>query len=221
LVDILSTIDDAPPPPRNPPSSVTQARICWPLGLRREATPPGLCHQERSAWMLNNTAPSTFPDRLRDGAARYIDYRDAASGERLRAGCAAPASWETRVAVDMARWPAALEPWLNSDIRRQALPPAWSPECVRAQAPEAGLKIAGISDGETVRRAGGAAGPLPTLRLEARGGQAELIWLINGQHVGRSPANRALLHTFNAAGRYRITVMDDAGRYDRVEISVR
>ena len=215
LVDIFSVVDDSPPQPRTPPASVSTTKICWPLGTRREATPPELCHQERTAWMVNGTAPPTFPDRLRGGAARYTDQRDAASGLRVRAACA---SGEVH-SVAMARWPAALEPWLDGALRERALPPAWAPACAGAHAPEAGLKIVGVSDGETIRRAGN--GLPPELRLEARGGQEELIWLLDGRQIGRVPAGRALAHKFRDAGRYQITVMDDAGRYDRVEISVR
>ncbi|WP_291993237.1 penicillin-binding protein 1C [Candidatus Accumulibacter sp. ACC003] len=215
LVDIFSAIDDAAPRARTPPASVSPAIICWPLGLRREATPPELCHQQRTAWLLNGTAPPTFPDRLRAGAARYVDYRDASSGLRVRAACAAGQMH----AVDMARWPAAVEPWLDGATRQRALPPEWAPACRSARAPEGGLRIVGVSDGESIRRAGN--GPAPELRLEARGGQEELIWLLNGRQIARLPARHALQQRFNDAGRYQITVMDDAGRYDSVEISVR
>lgn len=217
LVDIFSAVDDAPPLPRKPPSMVTQARICWPLGVRADAIPPELCHLERTAWILNDAAPPTFPDRLRGGSPRYTDYRDVTSGQRVRANCAPGAM----SAVEMARWPAALEPWLDAALRQRALPPPWAAECAKAQAPEAGLKIVGISDGETIRRAGVSQGQAPELRLEARGGQEELIWLVNGHQIGRVAANRSLTQKFPEAGRYQITVMDDAGRYDRVEISVR
>jgi penicillin-binding protein 1C len=44
---------------------------------------------------------------------------------------------------------------------------------------------------------------------------------LNGRQIGRVPAGRALQQRFSDAGRYQITVLDDAGRYDRVEISVR
>ena len=215
LVDIFAAIDDAKAPQRMPPVSVTQAKICWPLGMRVDSTPLSLCHQERTAWLLQGAAPPTFPDRLRDGAARYTDHRDAATGLRVRAVCA-PGETKT---VDMARWPAALEPWLDASTRERALPPAWAPACAQAQAPEAGLRIVGISNGETIRRAG--QGPAPAMRLEARGGQDELIWLVNGLQVGRTPPGRSLTHVFAEAGRYAITVMDERGRYDRVEISVR
>ncbi len=217
LVDVFAAIDDSRPPQRTPPQTVTQAKICWPLGTRAEGLPATLCHQERTAWLLNDAAPPTFPDRLRDGAARYTDYRDAVTGLRVRAACAAG----EMTSSEMARWPAALEPWLDAATRQRALPPAWEPACARIQAPEAGLKIFGIGNGETIRRAGASgAAQAPALRLEARGGQQELIWLINGQLVGRSPAGRALTHRFTETGRYAITVMDETGRYDRVEISV-
>ena len=214
LVDIFAAIDDDKAPQRTPPASVSQAKICWPLGTRADGTPPALCHQERTAWLLHGAAPPTFPDRLREGAARYTDYRDAVSGLRVRAACA---PGEMR-AVVMARWPAAIEPWLDATTRERSLPPAWAPACARALAPEAGLKIVGIASGETIRRAG--SGNPPALRLEARGGQDELIWLINGRQIGRVPAGRSLAHIFAEPGHYAITAMDERGRYDRVEISV-
>lgn len=214
LVDVFAVIDDSLPSVRTPPATVSTARICWPLGTRSEATPAALCHQERTAWILNGAAPPTFPDRLRGGAARYTDYREATSGRRVRAACAAG---ET-VAVEMARWPAALEPWLDAATRQRAVPPPWASTCQGADGPEAGLKIVGIRDGETIRRAGG--GPPPALRLEARGGQQERIWLLDGRQIGRVAAGRALPYAFAETGRHLLTVMDDAGHYDRVEISV-
>lgn len=214
LVDIFSAIEAPGRVDRPPPASVSQARICWPLGLRSADTPAELCHQERSAWLLNGAAPPTFSDRLRSGAARYTDYRDASSGLRVRAACAGGEMF----AVDMARWPAALEPWLDATTRSRALPPPWSAECGQAQAPGDGLKIVGVARGETIRRAAGGAAPL--LRLEARGSRQALIWLVDGRQVGRTAPGKALQQRFAEPGRHTITVMDDSGRYDRVEISV-
>ncbi|MDR2113225.1 MAG: penicillin-binding protein 1C [Candidatus Accumulibacter sp.] len=215
LIDIFAAIDEGHSPRRAPPASVTQARVCWPLGTRADALPPALCHQERRAWLLNGVAPPTFADRLRAGAARYTDFRDATSGLRVRAACA-PGAMR---AVEMARWPALLEPWLDAATRRRALPPAWAETCARAMAPEAGLKIVGIADGQTIVRAGNGAPPM--LRLAARGGGEETIWLVDGRQIGRSPANRSLAHVFAEPGRHTITALDESGRHDRVEISVR
>ena len=218
LVDVFAALEPPAAPQRTPPPEVTQARVCWPLGTRADGLPTELCHRERSAWLLHDAAPPTFPDRLRDGAARETDARDAVSGLRVRASCA-PGEMRT---VELARWPALLEPWLDAATRAKALPPPWAPGCSAAQAPDGGLRIVGLAPGETLRRAGNAAdAPPPTVRLEARGGQDERFWLIDGRLVGRAPAGQALAHTFTEPGRYTITVTDLAGRYDRVEVSVR
>ena len=74
-----------------------------------------------------------------------VAYTLVGSGLRVRAACAAG---EMR-AVDMARWPATLEPWLDAATRARALPPAWAPDCDGARAPEGGLRIVGVCDGET------------------------------------------------------------------------
>jgi penicillin-binding protein 1C len=215
LVDIFAAIEDETPAARLPPESVTQARICWPLGTRAASEPRELCHQERSAWLLFGAAPPTFPDRLRGGPARHTDHRDATSGLRVLAACA-PGKMR---AVEMARWPAALEPWLPAALRARALPPAWDPACADARAPESGLKIVGLAQGETLRRATNVSAP-PTIRLETRGGRDEVIWLDNGRQIGRTRPDRALVYAFAESGRHSITAMDETGRYDRVEIEI-
>ncbi len=218
LVDVFSAIESASAPQRTPPPEVTQARICWPLGTRAEGLPPELCHQERTAWLLEGVAPPTFADRLRAGAARYVDTRDAASGLRVRAACA-PGEMQS---VDMARWPVALEPWLSAAMRSRAMPPPWDPACASAPAPEGGLRIVGLSDGAVFTRAGGASGAaMPSVRLDARGGQEGLIWLVNGRQIGRVPPGKTLLYRFDEPGRHMLTVMDEAGRFDRVEVIAR
>lgn len=218
LVDVFAALapPQAAPADRTPPPEVSAVRICWPLGTRADAQPPELCHQERSAWVLQGTAPPTFADRLRPGGGRYTDLRDGASGSRVRADCATGPT----ESVDMARWPALLEPWLDAHTRQRALPPAWSPACGRSLAPEAGLRISGLVNGEVVRRAGATQGPGPELMLQAHGGAGERLWLVNGQLVARSQGHQPVRHRFAEPGPYRITVMDLAGRYDRVDIRV-
>ena len=218
LVDIFAALEPPVAPVRTPPASVTQARVCWPLGTRADGLPPELCHQERTAWLLDTAAPPTFPDRLRSGSARYADARDAASGARVRAACA-PGEMQT---VEVARWPAVLEPWLDAATRAKAVPPPWAPGCSAARAPEGGLRIVGLTSGETIRRAGnGPAAGAPTVRLDARGGHEALFWLIDGRLIGRAPPGKPLRYEFAEPGRYAITVTDLAGHYDRIEISVR
>lgn len=215
LVDIFDALDGGTPNPRSPPEEVKQERICWPLGTRQNHEEPELCHQVRLAWTLNGVAPPTFPDRLRGGASLYSIQVDPVSGFRVLPDCFSGAL-ESRT---IARWPASLEPWLTADLRQKALPPPWSPGCKNQASPESGLKIAGASNGEILRRT--ANGEAPLIRLQVRGYQGEVIWLINGKNMGRHPANSGFAHRLEAQGRYDITVMDDQGRYDRISISMR
>lgn len=125
----------------------------------------------------------------------------------------------------MARWPAVLEPWLDDNLRRRALPPAWAQSCAGQASPESGLKIVGASNGEILRRSAG--GDAPLLRLEVRGngvrGQAdgEVVWLVNGRPNARQPAGKGFQQRLVEPGRYDITVLDDSGAYDRISLSVR
>ncbi|MDR1996519.1 penicillin-binding protein 1C [Azonexus sp.] len=215
LVDLFTAIDKEAPVPRIPPPSVRQEKICWPLGTRFDPAEEPLCHRQMLAWLLNDTAPPTFPDRLRGGEARTAYEVDAASGLRVSAEC----SDRPRRRVEAARWPAALEPWLPADIQARAKPPAWDARCPSAREPEAGLRIVGLSHGEVIRRP--RPDQPPVIRLELRGQRGEVIWLINGRLVARQPASQPLIRRLEENGRVDITVMDERGRYDRISVSVR
>jgi penicillin-binding protein 1C len=209
---------------RTPPPGVKQERICWPLGTRAAGLDDRLCHQSRLAWTLNDAAPPTFPDRLRGGEARY-EIQTTADGQlRARPDCH-PGPLDTR---PMARWPAVLEPWLDDNLRRRALPPQWAASCAGQARPESGLKIVGASNGEILRRSAG--GDAPLLHLQVRGhavhGKAggpgtEVVWLVNGRPSARQPAGKGFEQRLTEPGRYDITVLDDSGAYDRISLSVR
>jgi penicillin-binding protein 1C len=222
LIDIFTAIDKAPPAPRIAPPEVTQATICWPLGLRFDPAEAALCHRRAVAWLLHDTAPPTFPDRLRGGEPRYAYEVDAVSGLRVSAECREGIQKRPRLRIAAARWPAALEPWLLPDLKAKAEPPAWDARCPSAPDPAGGLRIVGIRNGEIIQR------PRPdqpaVIRLELRGGRAqggEVYWLINGRLAARQAARQPFIRRLEAAGRVDITVMDDFGRYDRVSVSAR
>lgn len=215
LVEAFTALDQQPPTPRQPPPSVSQARICWPLGTRFDPAEAGLCHRQRLAWLLNDTAPPTFPDRLRRGEMRYQYEVDANSGRRVTAEC----SKQPRRQVEAARWPAALEPWLSGDLRALAYPPPWADGCQGQAEPAGGLRIVGVTNGEVIQRP--RPDQPPVVRLEVRGQRSEVYWLINGQLAAHRPGSQPLIQRLPEAGRVDITVMDEQGRFDRVSVSVR
>jgi penicillin-binding protein 1C len=90
LQDIASALQEPSSSTHTPPATVSRSSICWPLGLRKEATPSGQCLSQRTAWLLQGTAPPTLPDRYRTGG--LISTCEGGSQQ--------------------VRWPAALAPWV-------------------------------------------------------------------------------------------------------------
>ena len=216
LVDVFATLPGSGSAGTHPrPESVTQERICWPLGTRVTEQNVDLCPIQRSAWILNGAAPPTFSDRLRSGSARYTYYVDTKSGLRVAPDC----SQRPMRRIEAARWPASLEPWLDAGLRAKVLPPAWSPTCNAQQRPESGLKIVGLSQGEILRRANNR--EAPRVKLEIRGQPTSVHWMINGRMLDQQGSGAAQIVSFPEAGRFDITAFDDQGRYDRISVSVR
>ena len=215
LVDIFSAVDSQPATTRTPPPSVHQEKICWPLGTRFQPEEEALCHRQAMAWVLNDTAPPTFPDRLRGGEMRYAYEVDAANGLRVTPAC----STRPRRRVEAVHWPSVLDPWLTADLRAKAQPPAWDAGCQRQAEPDAGLSIVGLSNGEVIKRPH--PDQAPVIRLELRGQRGQVYWLINGRLVAHRPATQPLIQTLTETGRVDITAMDEQGRYDRISVSVR
>lgn len=214
LVDVFSLLPESGrTAPRTPPTGVAQEKICWPLGGRYAADSASLCHAQRHAWTLTGVAPPTFPDRLRPGSPRQTYMVDAGSGLRVLPDCAAGA---TRT-VEAARWPTLLEPWLDADLRQRATPPEWSPRCRGHVQQSASIKIVGLNHGTVVQQANGAKPPV--VRLDVRGQEAPVYWIVNGRVVAHGAGSQVL--QFDAPGRYDITALDQEGRFDRISVSVR
>lgn len=213
---------DAPPP------SVREADVCWPLGLAYDPAKPGICHEKRTAWILNGVVPPTLPDRGTDAwSAGELRIRiDTKTGMRLSADCAAAHAISAQAAsvrageVDIARWPALAYPWLSPALRRRASLPPLSPGC----APDAldrvaDLRIGGIGDGATIARAPGSDKPAQ-LSLQALGANGPVLWLVNSRLEGETSGARVFVHAFADAGMQTITAFTPAGAYSQVQIHV-
>jgi penicillin-binding protein 1C len=215
LVDVFGMLPDADAPSTHtPPASVTQAPICWPLGTRYHDDDTERCHVRRTAWIINDTVPPTFPDKLRPGEPRYVLHLQGTPPRRVAPDCANG----TMRRVDAVRWPTALEPWLEASLRDRVIPPAWAEACRTHARAESAVRIAGTSNGAILHRAGDVA---PIVRFEARGHVGALHWMINGSLRARTVGSQSYTHRFDDAGRFEITAFDDHGAYDRITVSVR
>jgi len=205
-------------PPRRIPDTVSREEICWPLGMASEGKDDPLCHERRSAWILDHVIPPTLPDRSeRIWQSNPVTvWLNPVTGLRVESGC--PVTNPVRKVI--ARWPRAAEPWLPPRIREKSRIPRIDPVCGKpASAQGENIRIMGIEP-NTVFRPPGAQTRLPSLILEAQGGREELYWLLNGELIARSRAGVPLVHQFSRPGRYQLTAMDLGGNYDCVEFTV-
>ncbi len=217
IVDSLprSAISAAPQPP---PSSVTQADVCWPLGLAFDAAHADVCHQKYTAWVLNGVIPPTFAERdATTWSAGLLHVRiDAGSGMRLSLSCTARQSRE----VDIARWPALAYPWLSRDLRSRASLPPLAKGCAadgldRIQT----IRIEGVADNAAIARAPNSDKPA-ALRLRTLGSAGDVLWMVNGKFEGQTRGAQAFEHAFPTPGEQTITALADSGNYAQVHVRV-
>jgi penicillin-binding protein 1C len=220
---LFQAVDSLPRPPSNlfadtAPPSVREAEVCWPLGLAFDPAKPEVCHEKRTAWVLNGVIPATLPDRDAGiwSAATARVRTDAQSGQRLSADCHAASERE----VDIARWPALAYPWLSHAERRRASMPPLAPQCAPdALERYANLRIDGIGNGAAIARAPGSQKPAQ-LSLKALGASGRVLWLVNGKLEGETSGTHAFVHAFADSGPQTITALTAAGAYSQIDIRV-
>lgn len=202
------------PPPHEVPTSIGVAAICWPLGQELPRNDPN-CRRQRFAWTLDGTVPPTLqaldqPLGLGLSQRLWLD----AQGRQVAAGCAGARE------VQVALWPAPLEPWLPRRERRAARLPAVSASCPPALPPPAApLSIVGVREGDRLRRPAGNAGPL-RLSLSDLGGSGTRWWFLNGAPLGESQPGESLEQKLEATGLYQLSLLDQSGATARVEFRV-
>ncbi|MBU3058196.1 MAG: peptidoglycan glycosyltransferase PbpC [Pseudomonas indica] len=196
------------------PESIGVAAICWPLGQPMARNDPN-CRRQRFAWTLDGTTPPTLlaADQPLGLGLRQTIWTNA-QGLQVDSGC--PGA----TASERVFWPAPLEPWLPRHERRSARLPASDPECPPRQAPVAApLSIVGVREGDNLRRPAGSTEPL-RLSLSALGGSGRYWWFLNGVPLAERVSGQPFDQAFSRAGRYQLSVLDEAGQTARVEFEV-
>ena len=217
IVDSLprSSVSVTPSPP---PASVTEAEICWPLGLAFDPEHADLCHQKRTAWVLDGVIPPTLPERdATTWSAGVTHLRiDTRTGERLSASCERADAKD----ADIARWPVLAYPWLPRETRRRASLPALASGCASdgldATQP---LRIDGVADRAAIARAPNSDKPA-IVRLRALGASGDVLWLVNGRLEGETHASGAFEYAFAQVGDQTITALAKSGNYAQLQVRV-
>lgn len=214
LQDLVAALPAASPVPRVPPASVRPQSVCWPLGLRADSTPEGMCLQRRQAWSLDDAVPPTLPDRGTQGGLVETIWLDPRSGMRTDPGCRVPGTPR-----QVARWPLALQPWAEAGMLPGAGAARWHPACAAAAHAGAGVRLEGLDTGAILR-------PVPgrdriDVQLRALGGDGALWWMLDGKPVRRTDGASPVSLRFTRNGAHTVTVMDEGGRYDSVRVTVR
>ena len=202
---------------RAQPTSVRAVDICWPLGVAAAVTPANLCRQRRTAWVLDEALPPTFAERdLGAWASGLLTLRVNASGQRLSGACHAPREHT----IQLARWPALATPWLSVDDRtRSALPPL-APGCAADSLDVASpIRIAGLGNGTTLRRAPNSDEPL-RVTLRALGAQGTVQWLLDGRLQGTSEDAAPLSLALQQTGAHTITALARSGAFSSLQLDV-
>ncbi len=200
------------------PQAVSEAIICWPLGKLKSTTKKNLCHQQKKAWLLNNTVPKTLPEvnsALWNTNPLYLRV-NAETGQRVDSTCKA----KKTVAKVIGLWPLAVEPWIPLHRHRRQQIGMSDDSCLHPlQFQYGNIKIEGLEDLALLRSAG-AAKNLPTITLKTSGAQGAVYWFINGKLSYKASAGDVLKHQFKTTGRYQVAVNDETGKTARIRLDV-
>jgi penicillin-binding protein 1C len=217
--DLLAALGPISAQSRPVPPNVHAQDICWPLGLAASAIDPAHCAVRRSAWTLDDTAPPTLPDRVNPHSLLDTAWVDSQERERLRPGCQ---PGNAQHAVEYARWPTLLQPWIEPAQRSAVERLPLGPPCAH-QTPSRSLRITGIDPGSVLHAVPGKKSL--TLQLQALGTTEPVVWLLDGrwvgstQQTGTTPGSLRL--PLAEPGPHALTAMDSTGRFEQVRFAVR
>jgi penicillin-binding protein 1C len=105
-----------------------------------------------------------------------------------------------------AHWPVALAPWVDDGDACQATP--------------AMLRIQGLETRAVLKPVPGQHSVAVAVTAQGAPREQRLYWLVDGLQQRRAAAGQAVTLQFDQAGRHSVTVLDEQGRFHRIEVSV-
>ncbi len=197
------------------PFNVSNEKICWPLGTKKSLQDKEFCHQAKSAYLLDGTAPPTINDPLSkiSSSGLLTIQLDKKTGKRVLPNC-----WNDEVVTkEYVVWPKVLEPWIAIPYRRESFLPPYSQQCQLLQS-SSQLKITGLHDKsiiypETVSNI------MPEVQLRVQGSTGKNYWFVNG--VMQESSTNILLLQELTAGNYQVMVMDNSASFTELKFEVK
>ncbi|HEY8682923.1 MAG TPA: penicillin-binding protein 1C, partial [Rhodanobacter sp.] len=168
-------------------------------------------------WSLDGALPPTFAERdLGAWTSGLLSLRLDSKGRRLSGSC----HGNGEHTIEIARWPALATSWLGLDDRAHAALPPLAPGCPADSLDSASpIRIAGISNGITLRRAPNSDQPL-RVRLQALGAQGTVQWLLDGRLQGTSENDAAQTLSLIQPGAHSVTALTRNGAFSSLQLSV-
>lgn len=202
------------------PETVSRREICWPAGTRieRRENAATNCLKHHQAWVLNETAPTTLGETTELNLNNRISqiWLDPVTGQRAEPACLPERALQPAV---IALWPEAVQPWLPAHWRNAQRLPALIERCVTGSVSAvAPLHITSWPAGVLLQLPGAHRSEALDVTLKAEGGSGARDWYLNGGYIGRS--QQGLAYQFKRAGTYQVSVVDQRGSTDMVEIRV-
>jgi len=200
------------------PKDVTEQIICWPLGRLVSETKTNLCHEEKKAWILNNNIPLTLPSHTKgEWSENPITIQvNTKTGFVINKSCDATQIRDKEIAL----WPLAVEPWIAKNNRRKQQIGKVDSSCKHLIVNLTNdLKILGLEN-KTILRSAGVSKILPRIKLQVQGSQGKLYWFINRDLKYTAEEGQFIFHQFKTIGKYQITVLDESGYSDSINLTV-
>lgn len=196
------------------PKTVTNATICWPLGIKDTGN-KALCHEKHRAFILDHTIPPTFSSAdERDWHVNPITISiKPDTGLLVPTGCDVANTTQKQIAL----WPKAVEPWIDTSMRRGNQIPETHPRCTSDSSLATGnLKIMGIEQNGIFHFNS----DQKQINLNAMGGLGARYWFLDGEFIGKRRKNSHYLHNIKQKGQHQITVRDENGNTDMVSFLI-
>ena len=197
--------------PKRPPR-VKLKLICWPLGTLKTSQDSNHCLVQKSAWLIDEVAPLTLNEQNLWKTNPLEIEIDLQNQQRVYSSCFDGKKRQMSIVV----WPSRLELWMPAKWRFENLIPELHKDCRDRIDVNPQLIVMGLENGSRISAPPNASGPFE-LSLSVSVGKGDIIWLKNGEFIGKSLIGESFLVSDFEKGHQKIMVFDQNGNSGQIE----